>query len=85
MAGNKKDDMTKVGVLFSKESKKGVTFFTGSLENGTKLVAFIGSGKNKETGEVLNIINIYEQQELEATAGPAKKTKAAVGGKKLPF
>ena len=73
----KKDDLVKVGALFSKTSKTGLTYFTGKLEGGVKLVAFVSNGTNKETGETMNVINIYEQQDLE---GAAKVTP-----KKLPF
>jgi len=79
-------DLTKVGVLFSKESKGGKTYFTGFLESGLKLVAFVSDGVNKETGETMTVLNIYEQNELDTNKKDGiviKKAKNKIN--KLPF
>ncbi len=47
------------GVLFSKKSKKNITYFTGILINGNDLIAFTSDSLDKY-GELMTTINIYE-------------------------
>lgn len=84
MAGNKKDDLNKIGALFSKESKNGMTYFTGKLESGLKLVAFVSEVQNQD-GDPMTVINIYEQKPMEEGEVKGSKKKTTKTKKKLPF
>lgn len=67
---NKKQFENNVGALWKQTSKGGLTYFTGRMEDGTRLVAFITKEKKNEKEPDIRIYKATEKEEKEEDSFP---------------